>query len=109
MSTIKDTILSFEGLENIPDAFIGRVLVLRGLDGNAEYAADKDTQVCLAAADCYADMVNTTDWTENKLSQTYSRTSFRRTARELYAKYGEPEKAEALSLTSPKGKCKERW
>jgi|WetSurMetagenome_2_1015567.scaffolds.fasta_scaffold131782_4 hypothetical protein len=109
MSTIKDTILSFQGLENIPDAFIGRVLDLRGLKGEDDYTADKDKQVCLAAADCYANMVNSPDWTENKLSQTYPRAFFRRTAKELYIQNGESDKATMLDVTCPKGKSGERW
>jgi hypothetical protein len=109
MSTIKETILSFQGLEDTPDAFIDRVLALRDLEGDAKYSVDKDTQVCLAAADIYANMCNTADFTENKLSKTYPRSYFRKTAKELYKSYGEPEKADSLTVHVPLARPSNSW
>lgn len=110
MATIKETIVSFQGLEDIPDAFINRVLALRDLEGDANYAIDKDTQVCLAAADCYVNMYNAYDFTENKLQISYPRDNFRKTAIRLYRDNGEPEKAFPLMPVQVKrGKATSGW
>lgn len=110
MATIKETIVSFQGLEDIPDAFINRVLALRDLEGDANYTVDKDTQVCLAAADCYENMYNAYDFTENKLQIAYPRNNFRKTAIKLYRENGEPEKAISLMPTQVKrGKATSGW
>ncbi len=111
MSTIKETILSFQGLEDTEDAFINRILALRDLEGDANYTADKDDKVCLAAADCYMDAYNSPDFTENKLSKTYPRSYFRKTAIQLYKSNGEPEKATSLmNANAPlRGKASSSW
>lgn len=110
MSTIKETILSFQGLEDIPDAFINRVLALRDLEGDANYSVDKDTQVCLAAADCYQNMYNAYDFTENKLQIAFPRDNFRKTAIKLYRDNGEPERAFSLMPAQvKKGKSRGTW
>lgn len=108
MVTIRDTVLGFPGLEDAPEAAVTRILMKRNLDGSEIFAPEKDTLVCLAAADLYKLMANSNDFTENKVSVTYSRAQFITTAKMLYRDAGEPESAKALEKKKPlfRGKSK---
>lgn len=110
MDTIRDTILAFPGLEDTEDAFLNRVLTLRGLDGTKPYSADIDSSVCLAAADLYKQMANLPDFSEGELSKTYPRSYYVNTAKSLYIENGEPEKALTVGRRiTVKGKAWSRW
>ncbi|MBR8720212.1 hypothetical protein IX307_001364 [Bacteroides pyogenes] len=110
MDTIRDTILAFPGLEDTEDAFLNRVLALRGLDGTKPYSTEIDGPVCLAAADIYKEMANAPDFMENKLSKTYPRNYFVMAAKRLYIENGEPEKALSVGKRIViKGKAGNRW
>lgn len=110
MGTIRDTVLGFPGLEDTDDAFLERILALRGLDGSKGYSIEIDRCVCLAAADTYKSAVSTSDFTENKLSKTYPRSYFVQEAKRLYIENGEPEKAATLGkCISIKGRAGNRW
>lgn len=110
MDTIRDTILAFPGLEDAEDAFLNRVLALRGLDGSDAYSVEKDREVCLAAADLYKHMASLPDFTEGKLAKTYPRSYYVNTAKSLYIENGEPEKAQRIGKRIVvKGKAGNRW
>lgn len=96
--TIKDAILSFPGLSDIPDDFISKVLVDRSIadDGAATYAlADKET-VALCAADLYVAVIASPDFSEGKFSVKLSRGYMRERAMKLYKDNGETSNADAL-------------
>lgn len=93
--TISETILSFPGLENC-SSFLEKVLVDRSLNGVDEYTKERKRTVNLAAADMYVFLVNSPDYTENKLSISYSRKHLIDTAAMLYQENGEPENANSL-------------
>ena len=55
-------------------------------------------------------MVNSPDFTENKLSMTYPRSYYIQTARRLYIENGEPEKAAKIGKRIiVKGKARNAW
>lgn len=95
MQTIRDTILSFPGLDD-SERYLDKVLTDRSLDGAAAYTKEKGEIVNLCAADLYAVVGNNPDFTENKLSVTWSSVDFKSAAARLYRENGEPEKADAL-------------
>lgn len=113
MDSVRDTILSFPGLADASEKFVNRILKLRKLEGDAEYTVDEDSTICLAAADIYVAMASSNDFTENKLSITYSREQFIESAKRLYNENGEPEKAAKLGSSNKKpsfkGKAKSTW
>lgn len=95
MQTIRDTILSFPGLDD-SDRYLDKVLTDRSLDGAAAYTKEEGKTVNLCAADLYAVVGNNPDFTENKLSITWSSVDYLKTAARLYRENGEPEKANAI-------------
>lgn len=97
----KETILSFPGIEDTPEKFVEKIMGDRSIDGTATYISG-DNLVNLCTADLYVFMANANDFTENKLSMTYSRDQFLNTAKRLYRENGEPEKAEALDVKKKK-------
>lgn len=110
MITIKETLLSFPGLEDVSGIFIEKILLSRGLTAMAEYTLEQEKQVNLAVADLYTFMANANDFTESKLSKTYSRDSFLRTVKQLYRENGEPEKAKSLEKKIViVGKAPNKW
>lgn len=97
MATVRDTILAFPALDECEEYLEKVALPNRSLDGAVEYTPSKDMKsVNLAAADMYAMIGNNPDFTENKLSVTWSSVDFLKTAARLYRQNGEPEKAEEL-------------
>lgn len=98
MQTIRDTILSFPGLDD-SDRYLDKVLTDRSLDGAAVYTKEDGRTVNLCAADLYAVVGNNPDFTENKLSVTWSSVDYLKTAVRLYKENGEPEKATGLVPT----------
>lgn len=110
MDTIRDTILAFPGLEDTEDAFLNRILTLRGLKATDEYTVEKDKAVCLVAADLYKEMSNMPDFSENKLSKTYPRSYFVQSAKRLYIENGEVAKAATVGKKIiVKGRAGNRW
>jgi hypothetical protein len=108
--TVAQTILSFPGLEDINPTFLEKTLIVRSLNGADNYSAAVDTQVNLAAADLYVVVVNSPDFSENKLSITHPRSFYTATAVRLYRENGEPAKAKALSQRiTVSGKSTTRW
>jgi len=108
--TVQETILSFPGLSDFPD-FLEKVLVDRSLNGAEDYTLSAKQQVDLAAADMYRFVVNSYDFTENKLSIKLSREDMRRSSIELYCEYGEYDKVKLLSnkVIVPRGKATNKW
>lgn len=112
MQTIRDTILSFPGLDD-SDRYLDKVLTDRSLDGAVQYTKQDCTVVNLCAADLYAVVGNNPDFTENKLSVTWSSVDYLKTAARLYLENGEPEKATVLNAAKRKksytGRAKSTW
>lgn len=95
MQTIRDTILSFPGLDD-SGLYLDKVLTDRSVDGAAVYTKEDGKTVNLCAADLYAVIGNNPDFTENKLSITWSSVDYLKTAVRLYRENGESEKAIGL-------------
>lgn len=110
MATVRDTIMTYPGIEE-GDSYLDTVLVDRSLAGADNYTADQKQSVQLAVADVYAFLGGLPDFTENKLSISYSRSWYTQKAKELYIANGEPEKANALgkSIKVPRGKASNSW
>ena len=100
---------------NIPplrmEGFLDKVVfVKRGINSEAECTAESMKQVGLCVADTYAMMVNSPDFSENKLSITHPRSFYIQTAKQLYIENGEPEKAAKLGKRIIiKGRAGNRW
>ena len=108
--TISEAILSFPGLEDVSANFLTKTLTTRALVGTGEYSAEVDKSVNLAAADLYVFVGNAPDFTENKLSITYPRSFYLKTAARLYTDNGEPEKASSLKIKIViRGKASNKW
>jgi len=107
--TIKEAILSYPGLSDIPDNYISKVLIDRSVasDGAADYALTQKATAALCAADCYMAVVNNPDFSEGRLSIKYSRGRLIAMAESLYRDNGETEKADALTVG--KGNAKAKW
>jgi len=107
--TIKEAILSYPGLSDIPDNYISKVLVDRSIanDGAATYAIESNTTVALCAADCYMAIVASPDFSEGRFSMKFSRGAMRSLAEQLYRNNGEPEKANASMIGT--GNAKPNW
>jgi len=107
--TIKDAILSYPGLSDIPDNYISKVLIDRSVtgDGAADYALAQKETVALCAADCYVAIVNSPDFNEGRLSIKMSRGFILKEAERLYNDNGEPESADKLK--KGKGNAKAEW
>lgn len=112
MDTNKDIIRSFPGLEDTPEKFVGKIMSDRSVNGAALYQP-KDRLINLCVADLYVFMANANDFTENKLSVTFSRANFMQTAIQLYRDNGEPERADKLIASKRKitikGRTSKRW
>ena len=108
---VKDSILSFPGLHDFPTDFLQIVLKGRSLNGAADSDDIEVGKIELAIADTLVYAVNMPDFTENKLSVKYPRSHYLSTARSLYIKNGEPEKASRLgnAVKVPIGKANNRW
>lgn len=93
MATIRETILEYPSIEDV-EGFIEKVVcVKRGVKLSDECTTNNMKQVGLCVADTYAMLVNSQDFTENKLSISHPRSYYIQAARQLYIENGEPEKA----------------
>ena len=68
MATIRETILEYPSIEDM-EGFLDKVVFIkRGINPEAECTTESMKQVGLCVADMYAMMVNSPDFSENKLS-----------------------------------------
>ena len=96
MATIRETILEYPSIEDM-EGFLDKVLfVKRNVNPDDECTTANMKQVGLCVADMYAMLVNSPDFSENKLSITHPRSYYIQTAKQLYIENGEPEKAAKL-------------
>lgn len=110
MATIRDTILEYPSIADVEGYLEKVVSVKRGVKLNDECNAENMKQVELCVADMYAMLVNSQDFTENKLSITHPRSYYIQTAKQLYIDNGEPEKAARLGKRIViKGSAGNRW
>ena len=110
MATIRETILEYPSIEDM-EGFLDKVVFIkRGITPEAECTTESMKQVGLCVADMYAMMVNSPDFSENKLSITHPRSFYIQTAKQLYIENGEPEKAAKLGKRIIiKGRAGSRW
>lgn len=110
MATIRETILSYPSLDDCENYLDNVVMVKRRVDGKQECTADNMGQATLCAADLYAMIVNSTDFSEGKLSITHPRSWYAQTAKRLYIEGGEPVSAAKVGKKIViKGKAGSRW
>ena len=110
MATIRETILEYPSIEDMKGFLDKVVFVKRGINSEAECTAESMKQVGLCVADTYAMLVNSQDFSENKLSITHPRSFYVQTAKQLYIENGEPENAGKLGKRIIiKGKAGNRW
>ena len=96
MATIRETILEYPSIGDM-EGFLDKVVfVKRSVNPEEKCTAENMKQVNLCVADMYAMMVNSQDFSENKLSITHPRSFYIQTAKQLYIENGEPEKAAKL-------------
>lgn len=109
--TVQQTILSYPGLADFPEASLSLLLAGRSLSGAAELNTVDVKAVNLTIADALSVAVNLPDFTENKLSIKYPRSYFIQTAARLYKENGELDKAKSLieRITVPRGKASDIW
>ena len=93
------------------EGFLDKVVFIkRGITPEAECTTESMKLVGLCVADMYAMMVNSPDFSENKLSITHPRSFYIQTAKQLYIENGEPEKAAKLGKRIIiKGRAGSRW
>lgn len=110
MATIRETILEYPSIEDM-EGYLEKVIsVKRGVDLSDECTAENMKLVGLCVADMYAMMVNSQDFTENKLSISHPRSFYIQTAKQLYIENGEPEKAFKIGKRiTIKGSVGNRW
>lgn len=110
MATIRETILEYPSVEDM-EGFLDKVVfVKRGVNPEEECTADNMKLVGLCVADTYAMLVNSQDFSENKLSITHPRSFYIQTAKQLYIENGEPEKASKIGKRIVvKGSAGNRW
>lgn len=110
MATIRDTILEYPSVADMEGYLEKVVSVKRGVILNDECTRENMKQVELCVADTYSMLVNSPDFTENKLSMTHPRSYYVQTAKQLYIDNGEPEKAARLGKRIIiKGSAGNRW
>lgn len=110
MATIRETILEYPSVEDM-EGFLDKVVfVKRGVNPEEKCTADNMKLVGLCVADVYAMLVNSQDFSENKLSISHPRSFYIQTARQLYIENGEPEKASRIGKRIVvKGSAGNRW
>lgn len=110
MATIRETVLEYPSIEDAESYLEKVVFVKRGVEPGKECSTDNMKLVELCVADMYAMMVNSPDFSENKLSITHPRSFYIQTAKQLYIENGEPEKAAKLGKRIIiKGRAGNRW
>ncbi len=73
MATIRETILEYPSIGDM-EGFLDKVVFIkRGINPEAECTTENMKQVGLCVADTYAMLVNSQDFSENKLSITHPR------------------------------------
>lgn len=109
MATIRETILEYPSIGDM-EGFLDKVVfVRRGINPEAECTTESMKQVGLCVADMYAMMVNSQDFSENKLSPA-PRSLCTVALQSEYRKNGEPEKAAKLEKRIIiKGRAGNRW
>ena len=110
MVTIRETILEYPSVSDA-EGFLDKVVfVKRGIRPDMECTGECVSQVELCVADVYAMLINSPDFTENKLSVSYPRSYYIQTARQLHMENGEPEKATGIGKRIIlKGKARNAW
>lgn len=110
MATIRETILEYPSIDDMEGFLDNVVFVKRGINPDKECTTEDMKLVGLCVADTYAMLVNSPDFTENKLSISYPRSWYIQTAKQLYIENGEPEKAGKIGKRiTVKGKAGNRW
>ena len=110
MATIRDTILEYPSVADMEGYLEKVVSVKRGVDLYEVCTRENINQAELCVADMYAMLVNSPDFTENKLSMTHPRSYYIQTAKQLYIDNGEPDKAARLGKKIViKGSAGNRW
>ena len=94
--TVKETILSYPGLSDISEDYLTKVMVDRAVDDTVDYSPSLKATVALCAADCYAAILASPDFSEGRLSIKMSRGVILQQAISLYEGNGETSKANAL-------------
>lgn len=110
MATIRETILEYPSIEDM-EGFLDKVVfVKRNVNPDDECTTESMKQVGLCVADTYAMLVNSPDFTENKLSISYPRSYYIQTAKQLYIENGEPEKATKIGKRIIiRGRARNAW
>lgn len=110
MATIRETILEYPSIEDM-EGFLDKVVfVKRNVNPDDECTTESMKQVGLCVADTYAMLVNSPDFTENKLSISYPRSYYIQTAKQLYIENGEPEKAAKIGKRIIiRGRARNAW
>ena len=84
MATIRETILEYPAIGDM-EGFLDKVVfVKRGVNPEDKCTAENMKSVGLCVADTYAMMVNSQDFSENKLSITHPRSFYIQTAKSSY-------------------------
>ena len=110
MATIRETILEYPSVGDMEGFLENVVFVKRDVNPEDKCTSENIKQVNLCVADTYAMIVNSQDFSENKLSITHPRSFYIQTARQLYIENGEPEKAAKLGKRIIiKGRAGNRW
>ena len=110
MSTIRETILTFPSISDMEEHLEKYVMVKRGVDPDGFCSAESMPQVELCVADMYANLVNSYDFTENKLSIQHPRSYYIQTAKRLYIENGEATKAANVGKRiTINGRAGNRW
>lgn len=110
MATIRETILAYPSIEDMEDFLEKVVCVKRGVNPDDECTVENMKQVGLCVADTYAMLVNSQDFSENKLSVTHPRSFYIQTAKQLYIENGESENAIKIGKRIIiKGSAGNRW
>lgn len=110
MATIRETILEYPSIKDVEGFLEKVVFVKRNINPDVECTSVNMKQVEVCVADAYAMLVNSPDFTENKLSITYPRSWYIQTARQLYIENGEPGKAAMIGKKIIiRGKARNAW
>ena len=110
MATIRETILEYPSIGDMEGFLEKVVFVKRGINPEEQCTTDNIKQVGLCVADTYATLINSPDFTENKLSVSHPRSYYIQTAKQLYIENGEPEKAAKLGKKIIiRGRARNAW
>ena len=110
MATIRETILEYPSIGDMEGFLEKVVFVKRGINPEEQCTTDNIKQVGLCVADTSAMLINSPDFTENKLSISHPRSYYIQTAKQLYIENGEPEKAAKLGKKIIiRGRARNAW